>query len=218
MALHTTQKNKKKITNENKRFKCWCNKKFGRKSELNRHVKETHSGKKYSCPVPNCLFRTGRPGKVQEHLKKRHGTGGGGQRKHNTHQAIENSCGSSGMEYHPPNSQQEPTHWCTTGEAQSTEAFANASSTNTVLGSGRWVPTSQTERLETPPQYLELSQSTDDTHPSTTPASAEEFSLTNDLLGATEMLSLGDDCGTESIMDWMETSFPDGWDLNSWNP
>ncbi|KAL5322400.1 hypothetical protein ACEPPN_010373 [Leptodophora sp. 'Broadleaf-Isolate-01'] len=212
MALHSTH------DNENGRVKCYCGTGFGRKSELNRHVKQTHGSRKHWCPVRNCPFKTARSGKVKEHLRKKHGITEGEQRRRNTntYRNIASSSGYSRLEDQASITQQEPI--MEQPAQNTTQTFAGAASTNIILGSGQWVPDIETERLETPPRHLQLPRSTENTHPSTAPGPEEDSPLANDLLDATHMLSLGHDYGFESITSWMDTSLVDGWHLNSWRP
>ncbi|KAG4440819.1 hypothetical protein IFR05_003691 [Cadophora sp. M221] len=230
MALHCTRHN------DDECVKCPCGKPFGRKSELNRHVEQTHGGRKHSCPVHNCPFKTPRSGKVKEHLKKKHGITEGAmllllalafprlasavltifegeqrRRNANTYRNIERFSGYSRQEGQASITLQE--HHGGPPVQNTTQTFAGAASTNAVFGSGHWVPDSEVQRFEIPPQHLQLSRSTEIIPQSTTRAAAraEESSVANEILGATEMLSLRDDNGHENITSWMEFPFGDGW-------
>ncbi|PVH81193.1 hypothetical protein DL98DRAFT_514831 [Cadophora sp. DSE1049] len=204
-----------------------CKKKFGRGSELNRHVKQSHSSVRYSCPVPDCRFKTPRPGKVNEHLKKVHGIDEEEEPKSTNRQmgatTMATSSGSR-PEYALSTSLQDNII-ATSSNAfdphhltfENTEAFDRAASTDTVLGSGQCVHEGDTERVQTPSQRLQLSQNQKYTYAQVGATSAESSSA-NDLLGATEMLNLGQDHNPNVVTSWMGDPFEGGWTINSWRP
>lgn len=184
-----------------------CKKDFRRRSELNRHVRQSHSSVKYSCPVSGCPFKTPRHGKVNNHLRKAHGIDPdlpkGTNRKMVSKGKADSGSG-SGLGRPLFNSQQNTITTSSNNlslhhrNIEYTEAFDRAASTDTVLGSGQWVQQGDIERVQTPPQQLQLSQSERYINPHSETTSTEH--------------------NPDIITSWMGDLFEDGWTLNNWNP
>ncbi|KAK0118668.1 hypothetical protein ONS95_007550 [Cadophora gregata] len=227
MALHSDKSTKLAVHSTKKcdRPQCAaCDKDFGRGSELNRHLKETHSYMRYSCPVLHCSFQTKRSGKVNAHMKKQHKNDQDGQLESSEPQIAVLAMGGTGSSPELQSSTSLPdnntiaTNNNTFGphrhSFENTEGFNRAASSGTALASGQWIHQGDTERAQTPPQGLNSFQHDNYAHPNAETTSTE-YPARNELLGGTAMLSLDKEPGFPT--SWSAALHEDGWDLQNWS-